>query len=95
MNSVIVAIAHLFFIQSSKVLILENKAQYGFWLFAVTIQRVSCNRKRCHINILPGYKPALDPGISHAFQSAAIRWGQTLVPPGVYRRGGYEGVPAR
>ncbi|CAH1797386.1 unnamed protein product [Owenia fusiformis] len=32
------------------------------------------------------YKPAVDPGITHVFQSAAMRFGHTLVPPGVYRR---------
>ncbi|XP_070539712.1 dual oxidase 1-like isoform X2 [Ptychodera flava] len=33
-----------------------------------------------------GYKSSLHPGISHEFQSAAMRFGHTLVPPGVYRR---------
>ena len=66
---------------------------YDFWLFAVAILCVSCNKTRCYV--VPGYKPALFPGISHAFQSAAIRWGQTLIPPGVYRRNSFEGVPER
>ncbi|XP_024941006.1 dual oxidase isoform X3 [Cephus cinctus] len=33
-----------------------------------------------------GYKPDLHPGISHIFQSAAFRFGHTLIPPGIYRR---------
>ncbi|XP_006818582.2 dual oxidase-like, partial [Saccoglossus kowalevskii] len=33
-----------------------------------------------------GYQSALHPGITHEFQSAAMRFGHTLVPPGVYRR---------
>ncbi|XP_014663461.1 PREDICTED: dual oxidase 2-like [Priapulus caudatus] len=33
-----------------------------------------------------GYHAELDPGISAVFQSAAMRFGHTLVPPGVYRR---------
>ncbi|CAD6230974.1 GSCOCT00006904001.3-RA-CDS [Cotesia congregata] len=39
--------------------------------------------------ILPdyqGYKPDIHPGISHMFQSAAFRFGHTLIPPGIYRR---------
>ncbi|XP_076805586.1 dual oxidase 2-like isoform X1 [Clavelina lepadiformis] len=37
-----------------------------------------------------GYKSAIHPGVTHVFQSAAMRWGHTLVPPGVYRRTGYN-----
>ncbi|XP_078589015.1 dual oxidase 2-like [Branchiostoma floridae x Branchiostoma japonicum] len=33
-----------------------------------------------------GYKSSVHPGITHVFQSAAMRWGHTIVPPGVYRR---------
>ena len=33
-----------------------------------------------------GYKPNVHPQIMHVFQSAAMRFGHTLVPPGVYRR---------
>lgn len=33
-----------------------------------------------------GYKPDVHPGVSHAFQSAAFRFGHTLIPPGIYRR---------
>ncbi len=32
------------------------------------------------------YKSYVHPGITHEFQSAAMRFGHTLVPPGVYRR---------
>lgn len=33
-----------------------------------------------------GYKADLHPGISHIFQSAAFRFGHTMIPPGIYRR---------
>ncbi|KAL1137627.1 hypothetical protein AAG570_009323 [Ranatra chinensis] len=33
-----------------------------------------------------GYKMDVHPGISHVFQSAAFRFGHTLIPPGIYRR---------
>ncbi|KAJ3411720.1 Dual oxidase 1 [Chytridiales sp. JEL 0842] len=33
-----------------------------------------------------GYDPGVDPQVSHIFQSAAMRWGHTIVTPGVYRR---------
>eukprot|EP00117_Sycon_ciliatum_P014232 scpid13674/ scgid14577/ Dual oxidase 1; Large NOX 1; Long NOX 1; NADPH thyroid oxidase 1; Thyroid oxidase 1 len=33
-----------------------------------------------------GYKPHVHPGIVHAFQSAAMRFGHTMVPPGVWKR---------
>lgn len=49
-----------------------------------------------------GYKPDLHPGISHVFQSAAFRFGHTLIPPGLYLRddkcqflktpAGYKGI---
>ena len=32
-----------------------------------------------------GYKSFTHPGISHEFQSAAFRFGHTLIPPGMYR----------
>jgi len=35
-----------------------------------------------------GYKPDTHPGITHVFQSAAFRFGHTLIPPGIYRRDG-------
>ncbi|XP_022093825.1 dual oxidase 2-like isoform X3 [Acanthaster planci] len=37
-------------------------------------------------NRYTGYKSYVHPGITHEFQSAAMRFGHTLVPPGVYRR---------
>ena len=33
-----------------------------------------------------GYKADTHPGITHVFQSAAFRFGHTLIPPGIYRR---------
>ncbi|CAL1286457.1 unnamed protein product [Larinioides sclopetarius] len=33
-----------------------------------------------------GYQPDLHPGVSHVFQSAAFRFGHTLIPPGLYKR---------
>lgn len=35
-----------------------------------------------------GYKVDIHPGISHVFQTAAFRFGHTLIPPGIYRRDG-------
>lgn len=35
-----------------------------------------------------GYKSDTHPGITHVFQSAAFRFGHTLIPPGIYRRDG-------
>ena len=32
------------------------------------------------------YKPAVHPAIAHVFQSAAMRFGHTMVTPGVMRR---------
>ncbi|XP_017569119.2 dual oxidase 2 [Pygocentrus nattereri] len=34
----------------------------------------------------PGYQKYVDPGVSPEFQAAAVRFGLTLVPPGVYMR---------
>ncbi|XP_066525511.1 dual oxidase 1 [Hoplias malabaricus] len=34
----------------------------------------------------PGYQKFVDPGVSPEFQVAAVRFGLTLVPPGVYMR---------
>ncbi|XP_019635682.1 PREDICTED: dual oxidase 2-like [Branchiostoma belcheri] len=38
-----------------------------------------------------GYSSAIHPGVTHVFQSAAMRWGHTIVPPGVYRRSRVKG----
>ncbi|XP_077992197.1 dual oxidase 1-like [Glandiceps talaboti] len=38
------------------------------------------------IPLYQGYKNSIHPGVTHEFQSAAMRFGHTLVPPGVYRR---------
>lgn len=35
-----------------------------------------------------GYKQDVHPGVSHVFQSAAFRFGHTMIPPGLYRRDG-------
>jgi len=36
--------------------------------------------------MLTGYDPNVHPQIAHVFQSAAMRFGHTMVPPGVLRR---------
>lgn len=33
-----------------------------------------------------GYNPAINPQIAHIFHAAAMRWGHTVVTPGVWRR---------
>lgn len=33
-----------------------------------------------------GYNQAINPQIAHIFQSAAMRWGHTIVTPGIWRR---------
>ncbi|XP_018323659.1 dual oxidase isoform X2 [Agrilus planipennis] len=33
-----------------------------------------------------GYKQDVHPGVTHQFQSAAFRFGHSLIPPGLYRR---------
>lgn len=33
-----------------------------------------------------GYNPAINPQVPHIFQSAAMRWGHTVVTPGIWRR---------
>ena len=33
-----------------------------------------------------GYNQAINPQVSHIFQSAAMRWGHTVVTPGIWRR---------
>ena len=33
-----------------------------------------------------GYNPSINPQIAHIFQSAAMRFGHTMVTPGVWRR---------
>lgn len=40
----------------------------------------------CFPYMILGYNPNVHPQIMHVFQSAAMRFGHTLVPPGVYRR---------
>ena len=33
-----------------------------------------------------GYNPAINPQVAHIFQSAAMRFGHTMVTPGIWRR---------
>ena len=33
-----------------------------------------------------GYNQAINPQVAHIFQSAAMRWGHTVVTPGIWRR---------
>ena len=35
-----------------------------------------------------GYNPAINPQVAHVFQSAAMRFGHTMVTPGIWRRTG-------
>ena len=39
-----------------------------------------------------GYKSSVHPGVTHVFQSAAMRFGHTIVPPGVIRRYVYMSI---
>ncbi|MGH0157964.1 UNVERIFIED_CONTAM: hypothetical protein FKN15_053552 [Acipenser sinensis] len=38
------------------------------------------------VPVYPGYQKYVDPGISPEFQAAAMQFGATMVPPGVYMR---------
>lgn len=38
------------------------------------------------MNLFAGYQKFVDPAISPEFQAAAIRFGITMAPPGVYMR---------
>src|SRR6218665_2613345 len=38
------------------------------------------------LSVSDSYNPNTHPQIAHVFQSAAMRFGHTLVPPGVFRR---------
>lgn len=41
----------------------------------------------CHLLISPaGYQKFVDPAVSPEFQAAAMRFGITMAPPGVYMR---------
>jgi len=33
-----------------------------------------------------GFNQAINPQVAHIFQSAAMRWGHTMVTPGIWRR---------
>ena len=35
-----------------------------------------------------GYNPSINPQVAHVFQSAAMRFGHTMVTPGIWRRSG-------
>lgn len=39
-----------------------------------------------------GYQKFVDPGISPEFQAAAIRFGITMAPPGVYMRYSFQNL---
>nr|XP_015923608.1 dual oxidase isoform X2 [Parasteatoda tepidariorum] len=39
-----------------------------------------------NVTAYKGYQADLHPGVSHVFQSAAFRFGHTLIPPGIYKR---------
>lgn len=62
------------------------------FIFIVIVIHCLCNStytfiKYCCLSMFcVGYKGYIHPGITHEFQSAAMRFGHTLVPPGVMRR---------
>ena len=55
-------------------ILIENDIKYFFFVI-VKVTFVSLE-----------YQPAMHPGIAHVFQSAAMRFGHTMVTPGVMRR---------
>lgn len=68
---------------------------YAFWQFNLVFD--CCFQNIILYEYLPafldekippyeGYKQEVHPGITHAFQSAAFRFGHSLIPPGLYRR---------
>ncbi|OWF54042.1 dual oxidase 2-like isoform X1 [Mizuhopecten yessoensis] len=63
--------------------ILDNGSIYNISDTVSTPERPTCPYK--------GYNPNIHPGITHEFQSSAMRYGHTLVTPGLWRRGTPQG----
>lgn len=63
--------------------ILNNGSIYNITDTNSTPERPTCPYK--------GYNPNIHPGITHEFQTSAMRYGHTLVTPGLWRRGTPQG----
>ena len=68
---------------------------YSEWLPTLLRQKYQGNFTRFPYQSTPGYSleragynPSINPQIAHIFQSAAMRFGHTMVTPGIWRRTG-------
>lgn len=73
----------------------HQKVVYKEWLPQFLFSRFQGDGNRFPYKMNPGYSlyfnrsgynPAINPQVAHIFQSAAMRFGHTMVTPGVWRR---------
>jgi len=65
----------------------STTSDYHFGIFTpfllLLVFFLGCTGLFCSFN---GYSSEIHPGITQEFQTAAMRWGHTLVTPGLWRR---------
>ena len=69
------------------VILRSTTSDYHFGIFKpfllLLVFFLDCSGPFCNFN---GYSSGIHPGITQEFQTAAMRWGHTLVTPGLWRR---------
>ena len=69
------------------VILRSTTSDYHFGIFKPFLLPLvfflDCSGPFCNFN---GYSSGIHPGITQEFQTAAMRWGHTLVTPGLWRR---------